>query len=179
MPEGDRRSRFEALYEDLYEPVLAYALRRVGEDLVDDVVAETFLVAWRRLELIPPDPLPWLLATARRAIANQVRSGRRNRHLGERLRSEIAGARETFADPGEQVSDHEQMVGALERLTDEDREVLMLVSWEGLSNERAAGVLRISPEAFGVRLHRARRRLANELANLEGRAPEPQDGGNE
>ena len=60
------------------------------------------------------------------------------------------------------------MVTALERMTDEDREILMLIAWEGLSNERAAEVLRITPEVFAVRLHRARKRLANEIAILEG-----------
>lgn len=171
MPdEVARRRRFEDLFGEFYEPVLAYALRRVDRELARDVVSETFAAAWRRLDLIPVDPMPWLLATARRVISNQLRSQQRKQRLADRLRVEMSDTEPSTPDLGDRVSEQHEMLSALERLTDEDREALMLVSWEGLSNDRAAQVLGMSREAFDSRLSRARRRLANEIAILEGRA---------
>jgi DNA-directed RNA polymerase specialized sigma24 family protein len=63
--------RFACVFDEHVRAVSAYALRRTTPAEADDVVAETFLIAWRRLNEIPPDPKPWLLGVARRALANQ------------------------------------------------------------------------------------------------------------
>lgn len=128
-----------------------YALRRSDRDTAQDVVAETFAVAWRRLDAVPRDPLPWLYAVARRVLANQRRSTARREALKTALARSTAG----FAAP----VDHD-LADALRRLPSGDRELLTLVAWEGLSPREAAAALGCSDTACRLRLHRARRRLA-------------------
>jgi RNA polymerase sigma-70 factor, ECF subfamily len=73
---GSREARFTRLYELHLDAVRAYAWRR-SQGLADEIVAETFLVAWRRLEAIPEDALPWLIGVARNVRANLRRGDRR------------------------------------------------------------------------------------------------------
>ena len=167
--EPTRESRFEGLFRDSYPLVRAYALRRAAPDAAQDAVADTFLVAWRRLEDVPEDPLPWLYGTARRVLANQRRSAARGVALEQRL-SGAAGA-DARKDLGDSIADAELMRLALGRLSDRSREALMLVGWEGLDGARAAHAAGCSKAAFAVRLHRARGQLADELASLEGAPP--------
>ena len=151
--------QFSRLYREQGRAILAYTLRRVesSEDAAD-VVAETFLIAWRRLAEVPPgtEATLWLYAVARRVIANLHRSERRRTRLGgrlaESLRTELAT--HTVAS-GEAAG----ALRAMADLGDEDRELLLLVAWEGLSPSQAAKVLEISSLAARSRLHRARRRL--------------------
>jgi RNA polymerase sigma-70 factor (ECF subfamily) len=149
--------------------VLGYALRRT-EDPQDaaDVVAETFLVAWRRLEDLPPgdEARLWLYGVARRALADQRRGQRRRSALGERLRAELAMAglpqrpQHDDAGPG---SGFGVIAAALKSLPEPDRELLTLVGWEGLDHGQLATVLGCSRNTIRVRLHRARRRFARAL----------------
>lgn len=165
-----RAERFEQLFREGYPLVRAYALRRAAPDVAQDVVADTFLVAWRRLDDVPADALPWLYATARRVLANQRRSAARGVALAQRL-GVTAGAGSSV-DLGDSVADAELVRLALDRLSDLSREALMLVAWEGLDGARAARAAGCSKAAFAVRLHRARAQLAGALASLEGpRAP--------
>lgn len=159
-----RESRFRTLYEIHAGAVARYAARRVPPDDVHDVIAETFLTAWRRLEDVPDDALPWLFGTARRHIANRHRSTRRRRALNDRLvetrdptGSHAAGI-ETSAIDGE-------LVDAIRRLPAGEREAFMLVAWDGLDPKRAARAAGCSGPAFRVRLHRARSRLKRDLAS--------------
>ncbi len=160
-----RDERFEGLFKANYPAVRAYALRRTSGDAAQDVVSETFLVAWRRLDEVPADALPWLYGVARRVLANRRRTADRSAALEERL----AGAEPRVArgDPGERAGDAEILRIALGRLSERSREALMLVAWHGLSGVRAARAAGCSRAAFAVRLHRARARLAAELAALE------------
>lgn len=138
--------------------MLAYALRRSDPATAEEVVSETFVIAWRKLAEVPEEPLPWLLAIARRVLANHRRGERRRGALAERFRGTVAAAA-AVEDP---------VVGvALSALPERDREVLLLHAWEGLSNSEAAAVLGCSANAFGVRLHRARERFARALADQE------------
>ena len=75
----------EALFQRHYRDVATYVRRRAKPDLVEDVVAETFLVAWRRLDEVPVDARPWLLGVARKTLATQRRSGARQRSLLTKL----------------------------------------------------------------------------------------------
>jgi RNA polymerase sigma-70 factor, ECF subfamily len=149
-----RRERFEGVYARYGAAVRAYARRRVVASLADDVAAEVFVVAWRRLDEMPEDPLPWLLACARRVIANLLRGERRRRTLLYRLRAvpSVTGSG-TLQSAG-------PLAQALRCLSEGDREVLMLVAWEGLTAAQGGEVLGCSEGAFAMRLHRARRRLA-------------------
>src|SRR4051794_33419847 len=90
MADETRQARFEALFRAQVAPVRRYVARRTA-DGVEDVVAETFTTAWRRLDDVPADPLPWLLATARRVLANQRRAIRRREALGEKLAAQVPG----------------------------------------------------------------------------------------
>lgn len=146
------------MYDRHGPAVKAYVLRRSRDrSIVDDVVAEVFVVCWRRFEELPPDPLPWLLGVARRVLSTQRRGERRRVALRERL---AEGVRDPLvAVPIEDGS----LRGALERLSDPDRELLLLIAWDGLSPAQAAAVLQIKPATARVRLLRARRRLTQAL----------------
>jgi RNA polymerase sigma factor (sigma-70 family) len=159
------RQRFESLFDRHRRSVLGYALRRV-DDPADaaDALAETFLVAWRRLPDVPEgdDARPWLLGVARRVLANQRRGDQRRHGLSERLGRELAGQLPT-AEPG---TDAELVRQALERLSDGDRELLLLSGWEGLTPAQIAVVVGARSVAVRSRLHRARRRLRAHLTAL-------------
>jgi len=136
--------------------VLAFCRRRVDAEVADDVTAETFLVAWRRLSDVPRSPRGWLLGIARLTLANQWRGVRRRDALVERMRFDRS-TEDTVADPG-------QVIEALSWLSELDQEALLLSAWDGLSSREAAQVLGCTPVAFRLRLHRARRRLERVLA---------------
>ena len=153
----DERTRFERLYRAHASSVRAYARRRLtSEALADDVVSDVFLVVWRRLDDVPPEPRPWLYGIARRALANRRRGERRTAALRERITSE---RREDAAAPDE----NGRVLRALARLSEPDRELLLLVAWEGLEPAELAQALEARPGTIAVRLHRARRRFADAL----------------
>ena len=168
MDELERRARLEALFAEHAAAVRAYAWRRIGPEVADDTVSEVFVVACRRLEDVPADALPWLLACARRVLANQRRSARRRDALLDRLHEEPAPA------TAERAGGSGTLLSALASLREPDREVLLLVAWEGLDPARAAAALDCSRPAFAARLYRARRRLARALERAErGDSPRP------
>jgi RNA polymerase sigma factor (sigma-70 family) len=153
------QERFRHVYADHVDRVLGYALRRVGrpEDAAD-VVAETFLVAWRRLGDVPEEPRTrlWLYGVARRVLANQRRGERRRTALGERLAADLATSAPDHA-PG--VAERLTYGRALDQLGERDREVVLLSAWEGLEPREIAEVLGVSAVAARSRLSRARARL--------------------
>lgn len=154
--------RFAVLYRENAREVLGYALRRSADpDDAADVVAETFLITWRRLAEVPPggEARLWLFGTARHVLANQDRGARRRDRLTERLRDELC--REL---PATQPREESAFLQALAGLKEADRELLMLIGWEALTPTEAADALGISPLAARTRLHRARRRLRGRLA---------------
>ena len=161
-PDGER---FARLYGDHFDAVLGYALRRTdrAEDAAD-VVAETFLVAWRRLRHVPDDPAarPWLYGTARRVLANQRRGDRRRTRLGERLRRDLALA---VPDLSDAVVVHDAVDAAMARLSGRDQEVLRLHLWERLESREIAEVLGLPVTVVRPRLSRARARLRDLLGN--------------
>jgi RNA polymerase sigma-70 factor (ECF subfamily) len=154
--------RFERVYAEHYPAVRAYVRRRAPEDVVDDVVSDTFLVCLRKIEDVPTYPLPWLYAVARKTLANERRKRARVAHGHERLAGEPAPV-------GDGV-----LAAAFNALSEPDREVLRLVAWEGLSLADAATVLGCSAVACRVRYHRAKSRLASRLAAAATFRPEPE-----
>lgn len=157
---SEQEDRFRRVYADSFEAMLAYALRRVEQpDDAADIVAETFLVAWRRSHDLPPDDeiRLWLYGVARRVLANHHRGGVRRMRLGERLRQRITT--EVCADPGTEVPQRLTVQAALNRLGEPDREILMLTVWEGLQPREVAEVMRMSSTAVRSRLSRARAKL--------------------
>lgn len=151
--------QLEELFRSHYPAVVSYVRRRAPAETVDDIVADTFMVAWRRLERVPADSLPWLLAVAGNVIATQRRATVRRRALLLRLRS---AAVETVESA--RVEEVGPISAALLGLSEKDREALTLIAWDGLRPVQAARVLGESPGTFRVRLHRARRRLRRLLA---------------
>ncbi|MDP9341420.1 MAG: RNA polymerase sigma factor [Actinomycetota bacterium] len=138
----------------------AYARRRWGADDAPEIVADTFLVAWRRLDDVPADALPWLLGVARHVIANHRRSAGRRAALQSRL--EFSRPM-THQDPIPAIDARIDVRRALDRLPPAQREALLLVAWERLDVPRGAVAAGCSRATFSVRLHRARRRLMKEL----------------
>jgi len=155
---------FVGLYERAYADVLRYARRRVDEDAARDVAAETFLVAWRRLEAIPAEPLPWLYGVAWGVLANEARRARRQQRVAGRVAALLPVV---ATDAAERIAETEIVAAALATLSEADREVISLVAWEGLGARAAAQVAGCSPGAFAVRLHRARRRLQRALEDQD------------
>lgn len=154
-------ARFRRLFAEHATAVHRFALRRAGPDLADDVLAETFLVAWRRIDAVPADrELAWLLTTARWVLSDAARSGRRRDGLLSRLPTPPHEP-----DPAPAVADALDVRRALARLSDGDQEVLRLVEWDQLSHAEAAAVLGCSVAALSVRLRRARARFARALTS--------------
>ncbi|GID90631.1 RNA polymerase sigma factor [Amorphoplanes digitatis] len=162
---NEDEDRFRRVYAAHFAPLLAYALRRVAQrEDAADVVAETFLVAWRRCAEMPPgeEARLWLYGVARRVLANHHRGGVRRERLGERLRHRLTA---TTHDPAAEVGERLAVQSALGRLGELDREVLTLTVWEGLQPRDVAAVLGIRPAAVRTRLNRARTRLRRLLGN--------------
>lgn len=154
-----RRQRFAALASEVYEPIQRYARRRVPPDAVDDIVSETMLTLWRRLDDVPSHvPLPWAYGVARRHIANHRRAAGRHLRLIRRAEAEPAPMA---------VVDHPldpELHTALAALNEADRELLRLWAWEQLPPSEIALVLGLTPNAASIRLHRAKQRLGENLA---------------
>lgn len=147
--------RFEQIYADHLDAVRAYVRRRAPQAVVEDVVADVFVVALRRIDDVPRNALPWLYAVARKTLANE-----------RRKRREVPLAAPEASYEPEPVGDS-QLAAAFAALSDADREILRLVAWEGLALRDAARVLECSPVAARVRYHRAKSRLG---ATLDGAA---------
>jgi RNA polymerase sigma factor (sigma-70 family) len=163
---ADDRDRFERLYRENFRAVLRFAASRIDPERAKDVAAETFLVAWRRLDEVPAEARPWLLGVARKVIAGQFRSESRR----EALAGRVSGAQARVhgeADLAGELAERDTVLRALAALRERDREVLRLVAWDGLSPAEAAEVLDVTRLALAVRLHRARRRFERELERLD------------
>lgn len=160
----DRGDRFSELYRVQYEAVLRYALRRADPETARDVVAETFLVAWRRLDRVPADnaqAAPWLYGVARNVLANADRSKRRAERVTAKLSQERQA--EYAPDTVQAFIERARLERALARLTPTDQEALRLVGWEQLDLAEAGLAMGCSRGAMAVRLHRARRKLERAL----------------
>lgn len=142
---------------------MAFARRRVDDAAADDVVAETFLVAWRRLDDVPPRPLPWLYGVAHRVLANHYRGVARR----DRLATRVSAVAPRAALPSE-VDGDDVVPAAFAGLSPRDREVLALAAWEELDAVEIALVLGCSPNAAALRLSRARQRFRLALTTNEG-----------
>lgn len=158
---GEDEAMFRRLFESAYDDVLRFVERRVHPIAAEDVVADVFLVAWRRLHDVPAphdEARAWLFGVAQRTMANQRRGDARRLSLLVRVGafdlSHVHGE-----DHGPAVAARADLARAWSLLGPTDQEVLTLTALDGLTGAQAASVLDISPTAFRVRLVRARRRL--------------------
>jgi RNA polymerase sigma-70 factor (ECF subfamily) len=161
-----REDRFRALYDLTRPKIISYSLRRTSspEDAAD-VVAETYEIAWRRLDDVPSGQpgLLWLYVTARYVLANHGRRLRRRDATTARIADELRGVPLHV-----ESSDTEGLVlrSGFDSLSAEEREILMLAGWEGLSAGQIGEVLGCTPTAARIRLHRARARLKAAMADV-------------
>ena len=156
-------SDFEDLFEAHYDDLLRFALRRVRQPAdAADVVAETWVVAWRRRAAMPAgdERRLWLFGVARRVLANQARGRLRRSMLADRLREEL------MARPHVYVGQNPLVEQALATLRPSDRELLVMLAWDCLEPEDVAKVLGCSPGTARVRIHRARQRLRTALDSV-------------
>jgi RNA polymerase sigma factor (sigma-70 family) len=169
--DGDAR-RLTLLFHEYQPRIQQFARRRVGVDGAQEIVAETFLVAWRRLHDIPDPALPWLYRVATLEVANfqrrQIRSLQVQRAIRESLPSE-GGPQQASHDDDLDVS--QVIARAFESLGAADQEILRLATWDGLTSAEGAIVLGCSIPAYRVRLHRARSRLAKNSRFFNGVLP--------
>ena len=167
--QNDLEHNFDSLFEDHYQAVYRYCLRRLGPADSEDAAAEVFAVAWRRIDRVPTGaPVrAWLLAVAYRVVGNQYRSRRRKAHLSDRLRNEPKMQGVPDALDVETRLLHQ----ALESLRAADRELLRLSSWDGLSNAEIAAVMGVNLNAIDQRLFRARSRLRDRFEDLTKKSP--------
>ena len=176
MTSPSHAERFTDLMRAHGSAVLAYLTRRTDppQDAAD-LMAEVFVVAWRRLGVVPPDrdqAWAWLIGVARHQLANHRRGRLRRTQLADRLRQHLL-----VHAPRADAGPHRDVHAALAALKDEDRELLTLVTWEDLTPAQAATVLGLSPAATRKRLERARGRLRAELERLTTAGPTDRDRG--
>lgn len=154
---ASRQQRFDLLFKANKADIASYCTWRTGSKAdAEDAVSEIFLVAWRKIELIPDGDAAraWLYATARRVMANTRRSRRRRDALVDRV------SQERTVEVRQALSSEEEVVHeALALLDEHDREVLLLVEWEGLRPSELGEVLGCQEVTARGRLHRARSRF--------------------
>lgn len=142
---------FTGLFEDFYEAVLRYAWRRVGAPDAPDIAAETFRIAWEKYDQLPLDrPLPWLYATAHHVVSNHIRSGERRDGLVASLADDLV-RHGNEADHATVVAGRHASLAALDGLSGDDRELVLLVAWEGLDLHQAAKAVGCSWGAAAMR----------------------------
>lgn len=174
---ADPEHCFRSAYRNHYRQVYVYFRRRTDIESARDGCADTFLVAWRRIDDLPDEPetLAWLYGVARRVLANQWRSRKRTNRLRDRLMgfgSEPAPSPETLVVRAPHI---QNVLDALDRLKPIDREVLLLSEWEGQSTKEIAEAVGCKPHAIDQRIYRAKHRLEEELRRIEPGSSEPRD----
>ncbi|RLV47759.1 RNA polymerase sigma factor [Nocardioides mangrovicus] len=157
----DQRDRLSELYEEHASRVYAYARRHAAPESAEDLVADAFIVAMRRIEAVPVEPdeaRAWLIGTVRKLAAN---GRRRSQTSSQWWQGAVRDAWHLGSEGSAEdvVAERDSCLRLLGELTEVDREALLLIAWEGLSARQAAVVLGITPNAFSVRVHRARSRL--------------------
>jgi RNA polymerase sigma-70 factor (ECF subfamily) len=165
---ADEEERLAALWREHMAPLVLYALRRCTTRAdAFDVVSEVYLVAWRRIRDVPPgaEARPWLFGVARNVVKNVERSERRRSRLSERLMRDVDVV---VPDDTERSDDAMRLHAAINALDPDERELLMLVSFDGLAVADAAVALGIPAGTARVRLHRTRAALRKKLERDSG-----------
>jgi RNA polymerase sigma-70 factor (ECF subfamily) len=161
----ERRRAFEEFVREVADPVRRFLVRRTDADTADDVLNETMLVCWRRFDQLPPaaERLPWVYVTARNCLRNAERSARRRNRLTARIVAldppflSAAGADAAYD------AEAEELHAALRALRPADAEVVRLWAWDELTAAEIGRVLGVSENAAAIRLHRAKRRLRDQI----------------
>jgi RNA polymerase sigma-70 factor (ECF subfamily) len=173
-------ARFAVVYDRYATTVHRYLLRRVGPSDAEGLMAEAFRIAFERratYDVARPNARPWLYGIATRLVARHWRSESRRRAATQRLgvlSGSGRGAGDDLADPAEQAVDAvaastqlSEVVAAVRRLPDGERDALLLYAWEDLGYDDVAAALGVPVGTVRSRLNRARRRL-RELVPMGG-----------
>lgn len=126
---GDRRQDFEALVGAVADPVRRYLRRRTDDATADDVLSETLIVLWRRLDDVPDASVAWAIGVARLQLANALRAQRRQDRVARRL--------VPTPPPGVDDGTADAVRSTLARLRPADAEIIRLWAWEGLEPSRS------------------------------------------
>jgi len=170
VTDAEREQRFRAIAELVLEPVRRYLLRRTDPPTADDVLSETLLVCWRRLEDVPAPPeeaVPWAIVVARYLLANAQRAERRRTRLVGKILALDPPTPAVDVASLESTPETALVRDALTRLRTADAELLRLWAWDGFESPQLAIVLGISSNAAAIRLHRAKARLKDELLKAQ------------
>ncbi|MCB1247321.1 MAG: sigma-70 family RNA polymerase sigma factor [Acidimicrobiia bacterium] len=162
-PSPAHDTAFRRIYDECFPAVQRYCLRRLPVADANDAVSEVFLVAWTKRSSIPTAALPWLYGVAHNVVRNQRRTARRTLRLRGR-----ASAEPVYPDLDAETQvirgfEDDRIVATLEAMPEQDRDVLMLRAWEGLTAREIAGVVGCSVPAAEKRLVRATRRFESAL----------------
>lgn len=166
----DRRQDFIRTYEATYVDVVRFVARRVDRDEAEDLAAEAFTVAWRRLGDLPDttdECRAWVFGIARRLVLAHHR--KRVGPLPITLSDDLP-----VAGPEDSAVLLADLAAAWGRLRASHQEALSLQLWEGLSSTDAATVLGISAIAYRIRLSRARAALGALIGTRAPGIPEGQ-----
>ena len=168
MDDVARRALLDEWFRAYGDRVLAYLLHRTDAETAQDVLQEVFVTAFRKAAVVPDPPIGWLFGTARKLLANTVRGSRRRDRLAERVAEAVV-----HTDDIELAELRGAFATTLTALPPSDREVLTLSAWYHLTPDEAAMALGCSRNAYAVRLHRARKRLADHLERTGYTGPSP------
>jgi RNA polymerase sigma-70 factor (ECF subfamily) len=163
---SDREAHFRALYADTHGDVLRFAQRRVHNSNAEDVAADAFLVAWRRLGDAPsgPDDLrAWLFGIARNCILNTVRGQGRRDALAVRVAETTLPDGLAYGHDADLIAQRIDLAAAWRCLSETEQEALSLAVFEDLTSPQAGRVLGITAASYRLRLLRARRALRRQL----------------
>ncbi|MDG6105024.1 RNA polymerase sigma factor [Dactylosporangium aurantiacum] len=162
--------RFTAVFDRHYRQIYAYAARRLGPDLAEDVASETFLIAFDRrgsYDSARAEVRPWLYGIASNLIARHARAEtRRYKALARAFGAEGEGGDDHAEDVAvrlDAMAVRGRLAEALRRLPEPVRAVLLLVAWAGLNQQEAAAALDIPAGTARSRLHRARQEMRQAL----------------
>jgi RNA polymerase sigma-70 factor (ECF subfamily) len=167
----DARSTFEDLYRNHFVAIYAYVLRRASRTDTADLVADVFATAWRRIDDVPAglDSKMWLYGVARRIISQHYRSkGRVDRLKSKLLHNAL------LVSPGDQSESFDldtQVRQLIKSLRDDDRELVTLIVWDGLTHAEVAMILGCTANAVAIRWHRALKRLRRHIDPVTADAP--------
>ena len=161
-----RRHRFRLLYQANHDDLWRYCIRRANStEEAEEALAETFTVAWRRLDVVPGgyETRPWLFGVARNQLRTGWRKNKRAAELSDRLID--AHDRRHSPDHADEVANQPSAVlTAIATLREKDQEILRLAAWEELPHAEIATLIGCSDNAVGIRVHRAKGRLAKAMA---------------
>jgi RNA polymerase sigma factor (sigma-70 family) len=165
---------FDALFREYFAPVYRFIARRVGGALAEDLAAEVFVTAYRRRAAYQPErgsPRSWLYGIAANVVRGHWRVEQQLLELDARLARSAPLPAAAFADAADErvitAALAPRIAGALAALNREQREVLLLHAWAGLSHVEIAAALGIAQGTARSRLSRARAALRALLGEFD------------